>query len=165
MSKDLNKVILIARLTRDPELKYTPSGIAICSFSIASSNSYSHNGEKKEQVSYFDCVVWNKLAEIAVEYLKKGNRIAIDGRLIQRRWKNQDDKLNSKVEVVVENFQFLNNKKDDETNGNSTKKPASNTTTPPPDNSNGGLGEDMGNREDMFDEANPVTDEDLENLF
>jgi len=107
MSSDLNRIIIIGRTTRDLELRYTPSGTAVAGFAIANNKSYSQGGEKKEQVSYFDCVVWSKLAEVMTEYVKKGTQIAIEGRLQQRRWDDQDGNKKSKVEVVVENFQFL----------------------------------------------------------
>lgn len=110
MASDLNRVILIGRLTRDPELRYTPSGTAVASFSLANNRSYAVTGEKKDQVSYFDCIAWAKLGEIITEYCKKGHRIAVEGRLQQRRWDDQDGKKRTKVEVVIENFQFLTGK-------------------------------------------------------
>ena len=107
MASDLNRVILVGRLTRDPELRYTPSGMAVASFSLANNRSYSTGGEKKDQVSYFDCVAWSKMGEIITEYCKKGKQIAVEGRLQQRRWDDQDGNKKSKIEIVVENFQFL----------------------------------------------------------
>jgi single-strand DNA-binding protein len=103
---DINKVILIGRTTRDIELKYTPSGAAVCSFTLA-------NGRKVkdvEQTSFIDCVAWQKTAEIIAQYVTKGNRIAVEGRLQQRSWTDGDGNKKSKVEVVVENFQFLESK-------------------------------------------------------
>jgi len=110
MASDLNRVVLIGRLTRDPELRYTPSGTAVAGFSLANNRTYAVTGEKKDQVSYFDCVAWAKLGEIITEYCKKGHRIAVEGRLQQRRWDDQDGKKRTKVEVVIENFQFLTGK-------------------------------------------------------
>jgi single-strand DNA-binding protein len=110
MASDLNRVVLIGRLTRDPELRYTPAGTAVASLTIANNKTYSVSGEKKEQVSYFDCVAWSKSGEIITEYCKKGHRIAVEGRLQQTRWDDQDGKKRSKVELVVENFQFLTTK-------------------------------------------------------
>jgi single-strand DNA-binding protein len=110
MAGDLNRVILIGRLTRDPELRYTPSGTAVASFAIANNRTYAVSGEKKEQVSYFDCIAWSKLGEIITEYCKKGQRIAVEGRLQQRRWEDQENNKKSKIELVVENFQFLTGK-------------------------------------------------------
>jgi single-strand DNA-binding protein len=105
-SMDLNRVILIGRTTRDIELKYTPSGAAVCSFTLA-------NGRKvkdAEQTSFIDCVAWQKSAEIIAQYVAKGHRIAIEGRLQQRSWTDGDGNKRSKMEVVVENFQFLESK-------------------------------------------------------
>ena len=107
MASDLNRVVLIGRLTRDPELRYIPSGTAVASFTLANNRTYSVSGEKKEQVSYFDCIAWAKSGEIITEYCKKGQRIAVEGRLQQTRWDDQDGKKRSRVELVVENFQFL----------------------------------------------------------
>lgn len=110
MAGDLNRTILIGRLTRDPELRYTPAGAAVASFTVANNRTYTVSGEKKEQVSYFDCVAWSKMGEIITEYCKKGHRIALEGRLQQRRWDDQDGNKKSKIELVVENFQFLTSK-------------------------------------------------------
>lgn len=129
MAGDLNRVILIGRLTRDPELRYTPSGTAVASFSIANNRSYAVAGEKKEQVSYFDCIAWSKLGEIITEYCKKGQRIAVEGRLQQRRWEDQDKNKKSKIELVIENFQFLTGKgageETSQSQGSSSQEPAS----------------------------------------
>lgn len=110
MAGDINRVILIGRLTRDPELRYTPSGTAVASFSIANNRTYAVAGEKKEEVSFFDCIAWAKLGEIITEYCKKGQRIAVEGRIQQRRWEDQDKNKKSKIELVIENFQFLTGK-------------------------------------------------------
>ncbi|MFA5518144.1 MAG: single-stranded DNA-binding protein [Spirochaetota bacterium] len=107
MAGDINRVILIGRLTRDPELRYTPSGTAVASFTIANNRTYAVAGEKKEEVSFFDCIAWAKLGEIITEYCKKGQRIAVEGRIQQRRWEDQDKNKRSKIELVIENFQFL----------------------------------------------------------
>lgn len=107
MASDLNKAILVGRLTKDPELRYTQSGTPVCSFSIANNRTYVAAGEKKEQVSYFNCVAWAKTGEVIAEYCKKGKRIGIEGRLQQRSWDDQEGKKRQTVEIVVDNFQFL----------------------------------------------------------
>ncbi|HNW28424.1 MAG TPA: single-stranded DNA-binding protein [Spirochaetota bacterium] len=107
MASDLNKAILIGRLTRDPELRYTQSGTSVCSFSIANNRTYVAAGEKKEQVSYFNCVAWAKTGEVIAEYCKKGQRIGIEGRLQQRSYDDKDGNKRQIVEIVVDNFQFL----------------------------------------------------------
>ena len=107
MASDLNKVILIGRLTADPEMRTTPTGTQVGSFSVANNRTYNANGERKEQVSFFNCVAWAKTAEIISTYVKKGQRIGIEGRLQQRSWEDKDGNKRSVVEINVENFQFL----------------------------------------------------------
>ena len=112
MSNDLNRVILVGRLTRDPELRHTPAGAAVCSFSLANGRSYTQGSEKKEQTSYFDIVAWSKLGELIAEYCKKGTQIAVEGRLQQRTWNDSEGNRKSKIEVVADNIQFLAKPKD-----------------------------------------------------
>lgn len=107
MANDLNRVMLVGRLTKDPDLRYIPSGTSVASFSIANNRSYVKGGEKSDQVSYFECIAWGKLGEIISQYCKKGKLIGVDGRLQQRSWEDKDGNKRYKVEVVVENFQFL----------------------------------------------------------
>ncbi|MBN1501768.1 MAG: single-stranded DNA-binding protein [Spirochaetes bacterium] len=107
MASDINRVVLIGRLVKDPDLKYTQSGTSIASFSIANNRTYVSGGEKKEQVSYFNCIAWGKPGEIIAQYMKKGQRIGLDGHLQQRSWDDKDGNKRYTVEVVVENFQFL----------------------------------------------------------
>ena len=114
---DINRVIIIANTTRDVDLKQTPSGTSVANFSIASNRKFKSGDETKEEVSFFDCVVWGKLAELCNQYVNKGDRVGIEGRLQQRRWENTEGKTQSKVEIVVENIQFLSNKKDGQKSG------------------------------------------------
>ena len=114
---DINRVIIIANTTRDVDLKQTPSGASVANFSIASNRKFKSGDETKEEVSFFDCVVWGKLAELCNQYVNKGDRVGIEGRLQQRRWENTEGKTQSKVEIVVENIQFLSNKKDGQKRG------------------------------------------------
>ncbi len=108
MAASLNKVLLIGNLTRDPELRYIPSGQPVTSFSIAVNRVYlSQTGEKKEEVSFIRCVVWGKRAEVCNEYLKKGSPVFVEGRLQSRSWEAQDGSKRSTIEVVAMNVQFL----------------------------------------------------------
>lgn len=108
MAASLNKVLLIGNLTRDPELRYIPSGQPVTSFSIAVNRTYlSQSGEKKEEVSFIRCVVWGKRAEVCNEYLKKGSPVFVEGRLQSRSWEGQDGSKRSTIEVVAMNVQFL----------------------------------------------------------
>ncbi len=108
MAASLNKVFLMGNLTRDPELRYLPSGQPVTSFSIAMNRVYnSQTGEKKEEVSYVRVVVWARLAEICNEYLKKGSPVFVEGRMQSRSWEAQDGTKRSTIEVVAQNVQFL----------------------------------------------------------
>lgn len=108
MSWDINHVVLIGRLTRDPELTYTQSGAAVVKFSIAVNRSSGSKSENQEETTnFFNIVAWNKTAEICKEYLGKGKQVGIDGRLQQSRWTGQDGAKKSKVEIVANTVQFL----------------------------------------------------------
>lgn len=99
----------MGNLTRDPELRYIPSGQPVTSFSIAVNRVYlSQTGEKKEEVSFIRCVVWGKRAEVCNEYLKKGSPVFVEGRLQSRSWDAQDGTKRSTIEVIAQNVQFLN---------------------------------------------------------
>ena len=103
-----NKVILMGNLTRDPEVRYTPNGIAVASFAIAVNRKYKQGDETKEEVSYIDIVVFGKQAEACGQYLNKGDGILVDGRLQQRRWDDKETgQKRSKVEVVAQSVNFM----------------------------------------------------------
>jgi single-strand DNA-binding protein len=108
MAGDLNKILLIGRLTRDPEYKLV-NQTSVVNFSLANNRVYITNGEKKEEVHYFDCESWGKQAETLKQFAKKGTRLAIEGRLKQERWDTPDGKVNSRIRIRVETFQFLGN--------------------------------------------------------
>jgi single-strand DNA-binding protein len=108
MAASLNKVLLIGNLTRDPELRYVPSGTAVATFTIAINRVYtSQAGEKKEEVSFIKIVVWGRRAEVCGEYLSKGSPVFIEGRLQSRSWEGQDGQKRSTTEVIADNVQFL----------------------------------------------------------
>lgn len=110
MARSLNKVQLIGNLTRDPELRYTPSGNAVASFSMATNREYKkENGEKVEDAEFHRIVAWNKLAELIGQYLKKGSKIFIEGRLSTRKWTGQDGSEKQTTEIVVDDVLFLDN--------------------------------------------------------
>src|ERR1700732_1064879 len=104
-----NKVILLGNLTRDPEVRYTPKGSAVCALGIAVNRSYTlDSGEKREEVTYVDVVLWSRLAEIAGEYLKKGRPVFIEGRLQLDTWDDkQSGQKRSKLRVIGETMQLL----------------------------------------------------------
>lgn len=104
----LNKVLLIGNLTRDPELRYVPSGTAVATFTVAVSRVFkTQTGEKKEQASFIRIVVWGRRAEVCGEYLSKGSPVFIEGRLQSRDWETQDGQKRNTMEVIADNVQFL----------------------------------------------------------
>ncbi len=104
----LNKVMLIGNLTRDPELRYIPSGTAVATFTLAVNRVYkTPTGEKKEQASFIRIVVWGRMAEVCGEYLSKGSPAFIEGRFQSREWETQEGQKRSTIEVVADNIQFL----------------------------------------------------------
>lgn len=111
----LNSVNIMGNLTRDPELKYIPSGKAVCSLSIANNRVYTKNGEKVTEVSYFDVDVWGPAAENCSKYLTKGNGIIVEGRLKQDRWE-KDGKTQSRVRITANAVHFLPKKQTNTTN-------------------------------------------------
>ena len=106
---NLNKVLLIGNLTRDPELRYVPSGAAVANFSLAVNRIYTmQSGEKKKETCFVRIVVWGKMAEVVGEYLVKGSSVCVEGRLQSRSWETPEGQKRSTIEVVANNVQFLN---------------------------------------------------------
>jgi single-strand DNA-binding protein len=104
----LNRVLLIGNLTRDPELRYIPSGSAVATFTLGVNRVYkTQTGEKKEQASFIRIVVWGRRAEVCGEYLSKGSPCFVEGRLQSRDWQTQDGQKRNTVEVIADNIQFL----------------------------------------------------------
>ena len=110
-TRSLNKVQLIGNLTRDPELRYTPTGAAVCTFSIATNRQWAtEGGDKKEEAEFHRVVAWNKLAEICSQLLSKGRRVYIEGRLTTRSWQGQDGQQRQTTEIVANDMIILDNK-------------------------------------------------------
>ena len=108
---DLNKATIIGRLTRDPEVRATPQGTTVCSFGVATNFIWSNQqGQKQEKVEFHNIVAWSKLAEICGQYLRKGSKIYIEGRLQTREWEGQDGNKRQKTEIVAENMIMLDSK-------------------------------------------------------
>ena len=109
MAKGFNKVILMGNLTRDPETRSTPGGQSVTNFSLAVNRTWRDaDGQQKDAVSYIDCVAWGKPGEIIAQYLGKGRAVLVSGRLDQRSWDDKDTGAKrSKVEVIVEDFNFV----------------------------------------------------------
>lgn len=112
MARSLNRVQLIGNLTRDPELRYTPSGTAVCSFSIATNRNWTTDaGEKKEEVDFHRIIAWNKLGELCSQFLVKGRKVYVEGRLTTRSWTGQDGASRSTTEIVIDDMILLDNKR------------------------------------------------------
>ncbi|MDA0208046.1 MAG: single-stranded DNA-binding protein [bacterium] len=108
MAGSLNKATIIGNLTRDPEIRQTTNGQNVCSFGIATNRTWKNQqGEKQEQVEYHNIVAWGKLADICGQYLQKGKKVYIDGRLQTRDWEGQDGQKKYRTEIVAENMIML----------------------------------------------------------
>ncbi len=106
-----NKVLLMGNLTRDPELRYTPSNQPVANFGIAINRRYTTaEGERREEVTFVDCEAWGKTAETIKNYLAKGRPIFVEGRLKLDTWQDQQGEKKSKLKVVVESFQFVDSR-------------------------------------------------------
>lgn len=109
MASNINRVVLVGNLTRDPELRHTPSGTAVCSLRLAVNTRRKDGatGEWTDKPNYFDVTVWDKQGESCAQYLAKGRPVAIDGRLEWREWEAQDGSKRQAVDIVADNVQFL----------------------------------------------------------
>ena len=107
--RGFSKAIITGNLTRDPELRTTPNGASVCSFSVAVNRVYKDSsGAQQEDVSFIDCSAWGKLGEMISQYAKKGSGVLVSGRLDQRSWEDKTSgSKRSRVEIVVEDFNFL----------------------------------------------------------
>ena len=133
-----NRVILVGNLTRDPELSYTPSKVAICKFSIAVNRKWKdRDGNAQEEVSYVDLTAFNRTAEVIAEHMTKGRQILAEGRLKQDRWADKDGKNRNKIGVVVDSFQFVGGREEESDQGHRRPRTSEtqprNEEKPPPD--------------------------------
>jgi len=138
MAASLNKAFLMGNLTRDPELRYVPSGTAVATFTVAMNRVYkSQTGEKKEETSFVRVVVWGRRAEVCGEYLSKGSPVFVEGRIQSRSWETQDGQKRSTVEVIADNVQFLRG-------GDKQQAQAAKAEVPPEEVETINLSEDLG---------------------
>ena len=115
MPGHLNKAMIIGNVGRDPEMRYTQGGSAVCNFSVATNRRYTDsNGETKEQAEWHNIVAWTKLAEICNEYLSKGSSVYIEGRLQTRKWTDRDENTRYTTEIVAFDMQMLDKKGDNQ---------------------------------------------------
>ncbi|HEY4695049.1 MAG TPA: single-stranded DNA-binding protein [Candidatus Nanoarchaeia archaeon] len=113
-TRSLNKVMLIGNLTRDPEMRYTPNGAAVCSFGIATNRSWqpTDGGERREETEFHRIVAWNKLAELCSQLLSKGRKVYIEGRLQTRSWEGPEGEKRQATEIVAEDMVLLDSRRD-----------------------------------------------------
>lgn len=115
MARSLNKVILIGNLTRDPELRYTPQGTAVCSFGVATNRQWkTETGDTRDEAEFHKLVAWDKLGEICAQMLKKGKRAYFEGRIQSRKWTGQDSVERTSVEIIISDMIMLDAKRSDE---------------------------------------------------
>lgn len=135
MSYGLNKATLIGHLGADPELRYTDGNIPVATMSVATNESYKdQNGTLVERTEWHRAVAWRKLAEILAEYLKKGSKVYLEGRLRTRSWEDKDGIKRYTTEVVVSDFMFLDSRGAGNGNGNGhASAAAAGTAAPPPE--------------------------------
>lgn len=124
----VNKAILIGHLSKDPDIRYLPSGEGVCNFSVATSEQWKdkNTGEKKEQTEWHRCSAFSKLAEICGKYLKKGSLVYIEGRIQTRKWQDKDGQDRYTTEIKVDNMKMLGGASDSEARSNNqqTAQPA-----------------------------------------
>jgi single-strand DNA-binding protein len=158
MARSLNKVMLIGNLTRDPELKYTPSGAAVCTFGVATNRNWTTDtGEKKDDVDFHNIVVWNKLAEICSQFLKKGRKVYVEGRLSTSTWQAPDGAQRNKTEIVINDMIILDKKGED--SGAGIQVPGMETQeTPMPEEK---IEKKEPKKKEVKEEADEPTEEDI----
>ncbi len=137
MAASLNKAMVIGNLTRDPELRQTASGQAVCNIGVATNRQWKdQSGERQEQVEYHNIVAWGRLAEICNQYLAKGRKVFFEGRLQTRDWEGQDGVRRYRTEIVAENMVMLDRAPAGGAGGYTPSAPAASTPTPSPSTPN-----------------------------
>lgn len=130
MARSLNKAQLIGNLTRDPELRYTPNGTAVCSFGLATNRSWkTDSGEKHDEAEFHNIVAWNKLAELCSQFLVKGRKVFVEGRLATRTWTGQDGTQRNRTEIVISDMILLDSRRPE---GEAESQPAAPVKTEGP---------------------------------
>ena len=138
----VNKVILVGRLGRDPETRYTGAGQAVCNFSLATDESFKdRSGERQKRTEWHKIVVWGKQAEIAQQYLKKGAQIYLEGRIQSREWNDKEGQKRTSFEIVATNFRMLGSRSESVGGASHASAPAGNheadSPAPPADDQSG----------------------------
>jgi len=118
MGRDLNKVMILGHLGRDPEMRFTPSGRPVTTFTVATNRSWTTgDGERHSETEWFNVVAWGNLAEICKQYLSKGQQVYVEGRLQTRRWDDSEGVKHSNVEIVASEMMVLGDKRDNAQSG------------------------------------------------
>jgi len=157
----VNRVILVGRLGRDPETRYTGGGQAVANFSVATDESYKDkNGERQKRTEWHKIVVWGKQAEIAQQYLKKGSLIFIEGRIQSREWQDKEGQKRTSFEIVANNFRMLGGRAESAAaaSGGASRSAGSDdfeSHAAPADDSYGGAGAPSGSGPEISDEDIP----------
>jgi single-strand DNA-binding protein len=142
---NLNRAMIIGNLTRDPEVRTTTSGQNVCNFSVATSSQWTDaSGQKQERVEYHNIVAWGKLADICGQYLGKGRKVYVEGRLQTRDWETQDGQKRKTTEIVAENMIMLDKK-----DASAAPRPPSDSTQPQAPAMDKGMGEEEIKIEDI----------------
>jgi single-strand DNA-binding protein len=155
----LNRVILIGRLTKDPELRYTPAGVAVTQFTLAIDRPFSNQQTKEKEADFINIVTWRQLAETCANYLRKGRLTAVEGRLQVRNYDNNEGRKVYVTEVIADNVRFLESSKEGGGNSNTGNREESAFTH----NSSGGTPRDNKNQDPFLDDGKPIdiSDDDL----
>jgi len=150
----VNKVILVGRLGRDPETRYTSGGQAVANFSVATDESYKdRSGERQKRTEWHKIVVWGKQAEIAQQYLKKGSLVFIEGRIQSREWQDKEGQKRTSFEIVANNFRML---------GGRSEGMAAGAAAGGASRGGDDFGHDSGPSDDFGPASNPeISDEDI----
>ena len=106
----INLVVLAGNMVRDPELRYTPSGTAVCDFTIANNETWMTDGEKKEKVNFVNCICWGKRGEVIAEWFQKGKPIQVEGKLDFSSWETKEGEKRSQLKINVKDFDFIGGK-------------------------------------------------------
>jgi len=152
----LNRVILIGRLTKDPELRYTPSGVAVTQFTLAVDRPFTGQGGERE-ADFIPIVTWRQLAETCANYLRKGRLTAVEGRIQVRNYENNEGKRVYVTEVIADNVRFLESNRESNRGGNREESSYNGG------NRSGSRGDSRNNQDPFFDEGKPIdiSDDDL----
>lgn len=156
----INRTVLVGRITRDPELRYTPNGIATCSFTLAVNRTFS-DAEGKKEADFINIVVWRKQAENVANYLRKGSLTGVEGRMQTRNYENNEGKKVYITEVVADSVQFLDTKNSQ--NGVDNGRNVSTNTNTSSNTQNRNSGQNVGNEDPFARDGKPIdiSDDDL----